>query len=106
MTREELMANLSRGSEADLRGAYLNGADLRGAKFSPGVHAWQFGPGGSRNDYLVIMQGPALDDVRTGCFHGTLAEFEGAVEQTHGNNQHGRWYRGIIALVRAMESDG
>jgi hypothetical protein len=125
MTREELLADPSNGAGADLcgadlcganlRGAYLRGAYLRdanlrdanlyGATFSPGVHVWQFGPGGSRKDYLVVMQGPGLDDVRTGCFHGPLAEFAAAVEKTHGGNRHGRWYRGIIALVRA-ETEG
>jgi hypothetical protein len=108
MTREELLADPSKGAGANLSGANLYGADLSGANlsganFSPGVHVWQFGPGGSRDDYLVVMQGPGLDDIRTGCFHGSLAEFAAAVEETHGDNRHGRWYRGIIALVRAME---
>ena len=132
MTREELLADPSKGAGANLSGANLSGADLyeanlyeadlsranlyeaylseanlwganlTGAVFSSGVRVWQFGPGGSRRDYLVVMQGPdLLDDVRTGCFHGTLAEFAAAVEETHGDNRHGRWYRGLIALVRA-----
>lgn len=84
-------ANLSR---ANLSRANLSGADLSG------VRIWQFGPAGSRGGWLVIKWGPGFDEVMTGCFRGTLAEFESAVQTTHGGNKWGVQYRGIIALVR------
>ena len=84
---------------AHLARANLGGANLEGAHLGD-IRVWQFGPVGSRGGWLVIKSGPALDQVMTGCFLGTLAEFEAAVALTHGENQWGRQYRDIIALVR------
>ena len=36
-----------------------------------------------------------------GCFSGNLTALESAVQQTHGDNEHGRIYRAAIALIRA-----
>ena len=85
---------------ADLGGANLRGANLRGADLGEN-RVFQVGPGGSRGDYTVIKSGPNLDEVWCGCFRGTLAEFEAKVEKTHGDNEHGRYYRALIALFRA-----
>ena len=96
-------------SRADLSWANLSGADLSRANLSRadlsradlgGSRIWQFGPVGSRGGWLVIKHGPQMDEVMTGCFRGTLAEFEAAVQKTHGENKWGVQYRGIIALVR------
>ncbi|HLF04590.1 MAG TPA: pentapeptide repeat-containing protein, partial [Dehalococcoidia bacterium] len=106
-------------TRAYLTGAYLTGAYLTGANLTwaylGGIRIWQFGPVGSRGGWLVIKHGLSvrkwerdgrdspmelLDEVMTGCFRGTLAGFEAAVQQTHGNNQWGIQYRGIIALAR------
>ena len=38
--------------------------------------------------------------VTTGCFKGTIDEFEKAVEETHGNNEHGKAYRLAIELAK------
>mgnify|MGYP001575590050 CR=1 FL=1 len=84
---------------ANLRGANLRGANLGGANLG-GSRILQIGPIGSRKDYLVVKSGPGLDEVMTGCFTGTLAEFEAKVEKTHGDNKHARDYRAIIALFR------
>ena len=84
---------------ANLRNANLGGANLGGAALGE-TCIWQFGPLGSRRAYLTVKQGPGLDEFHTGCFSGTMSEFEAAVQQTHGDNQFGRQYRGIIALVK------
>ena len=114
-------ANLSRAylGYADLRGANLFGADLFGANLGGAKlggadlryanlraahlgdnRILQVGPVGSRRAQVVLMAGPELDDVRTGCFHGTLSEFETEVQKTHGDNKYGWEYRAIIALFR------
>ena len=96
-------------SGADLRGAYLRGANLSGVGLSRtnlsgadlgDARTWLFSPAGSRGDCLQVVESPRLDQVHTGCFWGTLQEFEAAVTKTHGDNQWGRQYRDIIALVR------
>jgi hypothetical protein len=43
-----------------------------------------------------------------GCFLGNLVEFENAVAEKHGDNEHGRKYRRYINIVRKimeMEAD-
>ena len=113
-------ANLS---GAYLRGADLSGADLVGANLSGAnldranlvganlgkLRIVQLGPLGSRADYLIYRwgkdhEGAAVDLVTTGCWKGTLAEFETAVEATHGANEHGRAYRAAIALLRVLSA--
>ena len=98
MTAEELASVLGRhlkwvrgedgGARANLSGANLSGADLRSANLGA-LNVAQIGPIGSRRDYVVAMWGPDVDQVRTGCFNGTLSEFEAAVASTHGNDVHG-----------------
>ena len=91
-------------SKADLSKADLSGADLRNANLGD-LHIWQFGPVGSRAAYLTVKHCPHLDEVMTGCFVGTLAKFEAAVQKTHGDSRFGRQYRGIIALVKQWVED-
>ena len=91
--------------EADLLGAYLrwanlDGADLREADLGNN-RILQIGPIGSRRDYLILKAGPELDEVSTGCFTGTLGEFELAVNQTHPDNRWGEEYRLVIAMFKA-----
>jgi len=97
--------------EANLRQAYLEGADLRGANLGEanlwGVNlgatqVWQFGPIGSHKDYLIIKSGPNLDEVMTGCFKGTLAEFSAAVTRTHGTNKYAQEYQAVILAVKRL----
>ena len=58
---------------------------------------------GSRNAALDFHR---LEDgtihATTGCFYGTLAEFEATVKATHGDNEHARNYALAIAMVRVM----
>ena len=99
-------ANLRR---ANLRGAYLDGAnlggvDLRGG-YLGGARILQLGPIGSRQDYVVWKHGPELDEVMTGCFRGTLAQFEDAVQQKHGDNVFGQEYRAAIAFIKQLRHE-
>jgi len=36
--------------------------------------------------------------INRGCFRGSVDEFLVAVEKKHGDNRHGRFYRGVIDL--------
>jgi len=90
-------------SWANLRGANLSGADLSGANLRGAdlpYPIWQVGPMGSRSDYLIYQHG--IDEVRAGCWTGTLAEFGARVQQEHDGNLHGRQYRAAIAFLRAV----
>jgi hypothetical protein len=42
--------------------------------------------------------------VLAGCFWGTLEAFATAVEQTHGDNEYGRYYRAVIGAAKAWQS--
>jgi len=86
---------------AKLSGANLRGANLSGANLGDAV-VLQIGPIGSRKDYLVYVRADGAETVSTGCYQGGLDAFEAKVEQTHGNNQHGRAYRAVIAMLRAL----
>ena len=56
---------------------------------------------GSRDDTVTFMR--AKDEkiiVAVGCFGGTIDEFEKAVEETHGDNEHGKAYSLVIELAK------
>ncbi len=91
-------ADLSRANltEADLSRANLYRADLS-------YYILQIGPIGSRNDYLIYKTG--IDEIKTGCFTGTLAEFEAAVEETHGDTKYGQQYRKAVEFLKAFVFD-
>ena len=63
------------------------------------------GPIGSRNDFLTCY----LDKDKkiyavTGCFSGTLEEFEKKVKETHGSNKHAKQYLKAAEAARVMLS--
>lgn len=63
-------------------------------------------PIGSRQDTATIYaDSKNRIIVKTGCFTGTLDEFEAAVTKTHGDNQHGKEYRALIELARVRFAD-
>jgi len=96
-------ANLYR---ADLRGSDLGRADLRGTYLGRAKLPYpilQVGPIGGQRDYLVYQVG--IDEVRAGSLLGTLDEFAEAVEKEHGENEHGRAYRIVITMLRAMREE-
>ena len=64
------------------------------------------GPIGSRNDFLTCY----LDKDKkiyavTGCFSGTLEEFEKKVKETHGSNKHAKQYLKAAEAARVMLSE-
>ena len=91
--------------DADLRGANLGGADLRGADLGDkkllGERPFlQMGPIGSRSDYLLAFLTDKGIYIKTGCFEGTLEEFQTAVRETHGAiGTHAEEYAAALVLI-------
>ena len=89
-------ANLA---DANLAGADLARANLADAKGIADVFA--VSRIGSRNGQTTFAR---LDDgsvyVWCGCFRGTLDEFAARVQETHGDNEHGRAYRMVIEMAK------
>ncbi len=60
-------------------------------------------PIGSRQETLSMFLGDKGElYAQTGCFWGSMSEFEAAVKKTHGDNEHGRAYAAAIRAARAM----
>jgi uncharacterized protein YjbI with pentapeptide repeats len=91
-------ANLS---GANLIGADLYGADLYGKKLTGDRPFFTIGPIGSRNDYLQAFITDAGVMIRAGCFFDTRDQFELAIAETHGMNNHGTEYLAALALIDA-----
>jgi uncharacterized protein YjbI with pentapeptide repeats len=87
-------------SGADLSGANLSGADLSGADLSGAKSILALGPLGSRGDMLYAVWHKDEPRLKTGCFWGTIPEFEAATTRTHGDNAHAQLYRAALALIR------
>jgi hypothetical protein len=58
------------------------------------------GPIGSRRDTLHVFRTNVGIYVRTGCYAGTLQEFGEAVNNNHGDDQHGKDYAAAIVFIR------
>ena len=95
---------------ADLRGADLRGADLTGARLSGddlkptlvGDRPYlSIGPIGSEHGMLDVYLTDAGVYLRRGCWFGSIDEFEAAVTDKHGSNDHGQEYRAAIEMARA-----
>ena len=91
-------------SGSNLRWSNLRGSNLRGSNGEKltliGERPMlQFGPLGSRSDYLQAWLADAGVYVRAGCFWDTLAKFSAAVAKTHGNGIHAQEYAAAIALI-------
>ena len=66
------------------------------------AHWLLIGPIGSRMSMMTVTADARIGlRVTTGCFSGSLAEFEAAIAATHGDNEHAIHYRAAIALIRA-----
>lgn len=96
---------------ANLRGAYLYGADLRGAnlrganlrdeiKLLSGDSIFRISDIGSRMGTTFAYNTDKGIYVKCGCFFGTLDEFDAKVEQTHGDNKHGKVYKAVIEVIK------
>ena len=93
-------ANLSR---ADLRGADLRWANLYEANLRGAKNIFSIGPGGSRSDMLHAVRHETCVMIFTGCFGDSLEVFTVEVEKTHGDNEHGRYYRAVIEMIKTWE---
>lgn len=61
------------------------------------------GPIGSRSSHITFCVDAKLKlSVCTGCFFGSLRDFETAVDTEHGDNIHGRIYRALLDWVRLV----
>ena len=58
-----------------------------------------FGPCGSRNDFTTFYKTETGIWVSCGCFNASIEKFLKKVEETHGDNKHGRIYRGLAELA-------
>jgi hypothetical protein len=56
---------------------------------------------GSRDAFVTFYRGYNNARICTGCFSGTLEEFEAAFAKTHGDNKYGVEYRAAIELAKA-----
>ena len=64
-------------------------------------HVLRISPIGSRDDTVTFMR--TKDHkiaVSVGCFYGSVDEFERAVLETHGNNEHAQAYKLAIELAK------
>lgn len=89
----------------EFEGANFAKTNVVGAKLSARrtVRAvLQLSPLGSRQRQLLAW---LCDDwsirISTGCFHGSLWQFETAVARTHGTNVYGRTYDAAITFIKA-----
>lgn len=86
---------------ANLRGANLRGANLYGKKLIGDRPFLAIGPIGSRSDYLQAFITDSGVMIRAGCFFDTRNQFELAIAETHGMNNHGTEYLAALALIDA-----
>ncbi len=84
---------------ANLDGANLAGANLDGANLDGERPVFQIGPIGSRSAYIVAYMTDKGVILQTGCFTGTVAEFEAKLQAEHGDNKHAQEYRAALMLI-------
>jgi len=83
---------------ADLRGAYLYGADDKKIKCDGRFHH-VINIGSECGILELYSCGADGWIVKRGCFTGSKDEFLAAVNKRHGENEHGKKYRAIIAAL-------
>ena len=102
-----LAVRWGRTNDADLRGAYLGGADLRGAildkendiRIDGDNPILMLSPIGSTGGTLIAYKTNKGIYLRRGCFFDTIKKFKIAVKATHGDNQHAILYRAACELI-------
>ena len=106
----EKESNLSNDGDARVSGdaevsgnamVYGNAMVSGNARVSGRKHILWISMIGSRDDTVTFMR--AKDEkiiVAVGCFGGTIDEFEKAVEETHGDNEHAKAYMLAIELAK------
>ena len=58
-----------------------------------------FGPFGIRDDFTTFYKTETGIWVSCGCFNGSIEKFLDKVEETHGDNKHGRIYKALAELA-------
>lgn len=58
------------------------------------------GPCGSRDGFTTFYKTETGIWVSCGCFNGSIEKFLDKVEETHGDNKHGRTYKALAELAR------
>jgi len=86
---------------ADLEGANLYGADLEGIKLIGKTPIIQIAPIGSDGGCLLAYRTDQGVYMQRGCFFGIRDKFAAAVEKKHGDNQHGVVYRSALVMIDA-----
>ena len=65
-----------------------------------------FGPCGSRDDFTTFYKTETGIWVSCGCFNESIEKFLDKVEETHGDNKHGRTYKALAELARMKIGGG
>ncbi len=104
-------ARVGEGARVGARASVGDGASVgKGASVGEGasvgakrliLRSIQVGPIGSRNAMLYASTDGDSIEVSTGCFLGSLEQFQEAVNQTHGQNQYGNAYNSAIQVICA-----
>ena len=81
--------------------AHLEGADLEGAHLGE-WYILSIGPIGSRQATLTYKRRGEFEEVMTGCWRGTLLEFQEAVTKKHGITKYGVAYQAAITFIRTL----
>jgi len=55
---------------------------------------------GSRDSQTTYYWTDETEQIICGCFKGTMEEFEDAIKETHGDNEHGKSYMNWIKRVK------
>jgi len=67
-------------------------------------HVLTIGPIGSRGDHLTFYRtAGGGGEIHTGCFTGTIAQFEAAVKETHAGTAFESEYLALVQLMRIRE---
>jgi hypothetical protein len=90
--------------KADLVRANLSEANLEGATIADGYtlttrRSHQISGVGSEDDTLELYHCHQGWYAKRSCFSGSLPEFLAAVDKKHGDNEHGKRYRAIVAAL-------
>jgi len=91
--------------DANLSGANLWSADLLGADLRDAKGIISISPIGSRGDILIGVKHEASIMIKTGCFWGTIEEFETAVKENHAGTKFERDYLLAVALIKSYFED-
>ena len=77
---------------------YVNARVCGEAKVKSPNDLYTVGPIGSRNDTTTFFRTKEnIISVATGCFRGSIDEFEEVVRNTHGDNKYAKEYQNAIA---------